>query len=78
VDYFSFTLPASGAVAIYGKGGTGENIEGTLYNSTCTSVLASGILLYPYSYFYFSSLPAGTYVLKIEGQYYVDLPNYWI
>ena len=78
VDYFSFTLPVSGAVAIYGKMDLGEVIEGTLYNSSCTSVFATGTLTYPYTYFYFPSLPAGTYVLKIEGLYISTLGNYWI
>ena len=78
VDYFSFTLPASGAVAIYGKMDLGEVMEGTLYNSTCTSVLTTGTLVYPYTYFYFPSLPAGTYVLKVEGHYISTLGNYWI
>ena len=78
VDYFSFTLPVSGAVAIYGKMDLGEVIEGTLYNSSCTSVLATGTLIYPYTYFYFPSLPAGSYVLKIEGLYTSTLGNYWI
>ena len=77
-DYFYFTLPAAGNVTIYGKMDLGEIIEGYLYNSTCSSLLASGLLAYPYEFINYHSLPAGTYRLRIEGHYYSTTGNYWI
>ncbi|QQS54830.1 MAG: choice-of-anchor D domain-containing protein [Candidatus Competibacteraceae bacterium] len=78
VDYFSFTLPSTGAVTIYGGMYLGEVIKGTLYNSTCTSLANDYYLTYPYSNISFSSLAAGTYVLMVRGNTRSTTGNYWI
>jgi hypothetical protein len=79
LDYFYFTLPAAGKVTITGNMQFGNLLEGYLMNSTCTSTIASNYLSSLQThYINVPLLAAGTYRLRIEGNYYSTVGNYWI
>lgn len=81
VDTIYFELPARGDVTVYGNMDLGELIEGYLYNGTCTSLIGHNYLAwsqYVQEYINAPGLSAGTYCLKVKGNYYSTTGNYWV